>query len=188
MSSGGYERNDERVSNVLSQATIDKALLDHANQQQAQRQGGAGGGQQASTSNYSQGPDRPGITRKDTTSRRDPLTGDLIEEYSGEGEGPAMRAHYNWDEPGKAPSNMPQSQPQQQQRGPTGSYQEPRPGQVQRTNTTISYNTSGDRVEEHDGEGSLRVRALYNDDEDPSTTYRPAPQRHQSERGPSGHY
>ncbi|KAH8154050.1 uncharacterized protein LAJ45_01817 [Morchella importuna] len=187
MSSGGYERNDERVSNVLSQATIDKALKDHEMAQNA-RQGAPTNNQQASS--YSQGPDRPGIARKDTTSRRDPLTGDLIEEYSGDGEGPAMRAHYNWDEPGKAPSNMPQSQQVQGQgqRGPTGSSQEPRPGQVHRTNTTISYNSSGDRVEEHDGEGSLRVRALYNDDEDPSTTYRPAPQRHQSERGQDHRY
>jgi len=135
---------------------------------------------------------QPGIQRKDTSTRRDPLTGDLIEEYSGKDEnGPAMRAHYNWDKPEQAPNTTGSSY------SSGGSYNnnnaaptsQPRPGEIHRTNTTVSYDAAGNRIEEHDGEGTLRVRALWNDDEDTSGVYNPnsgarpqGPPRHQSSR------
>ncbi|KAL0636809.1 hypothetical protein Q9L58_004166 [Maublancomyces gigas] len=188
--SGGGYGDDERVSNVLSQETIDRAIAADADRRQQQQHASAGSHSsgshshgnhshnQSSHSSHSSGPVVPGIVRRDTTTRRDPLTGDMIEDYSGsDPNGPQMRAHYDWDANQQTHSNT-SNQPRSN---------EPRPGEVKRTNTTISYSSSGDRVEEHDGEGSLEVRAMYNEDDNTSSTYRPhAPGRGQSDN--SRHY
>lgn len=69
-----------------------------------------------------------------------------------------MRTHYDWDAAAKEEAQK-QAQKGQQQK----------PAPVKRSNTTISHNAAGDRIEEHDGEGSLAIRAIYNsDDEDTS--------------------
>lgn len=156
-------------------------MADDAARRQQQQHGSSGSHSshshgahsQTHSSHSSSGPVVPGIVRRDTTTRRDPLTGDMTEEYSGsDPNGPQMRAHYDWDanqQTHSHSSNQPRSN-------------EPRPGEVRRTNTTVSYNSGGDRVEEHDGEGSLEVRAMYNEDDDQSTTYRPSgPSRGQSD-------
>lgn len=99
-----------------------------------------------------------------------------------------MRAHYNWDEPEKNPNTTGGAY----RSGGTYHSSDQRPAPVQRVNTITSYDASGNRVEEHDGEGSLRVRALWNDDEDTSNVYNPnsgrpsGPARRQSEQ--SGRY
>lgn len=190
---GNYsgQQEDERVHHVLSQETIDRALAEDASrrqgqQQQASSQSSHSHSSHSQTQQSNRGDVVPGIIRRDTTTRRDPLTGDMIEDYSGsDPNGPAMRAHYDWD----APENTQAHSSSHSSHSHPSSNQQPRPGNLPRTNTTTSYNKSGDRVEEHDGEGSLEIRAMYNQDDDPSTTYRPqGPPRGQSEGGNRNHY
>ncbi|CCX12255.1 Protein of unknown function [Pyronema omphalodes CBS 100304] len=104
--------------------------------------------------------------RPQTKTRRHPLTGDTIEEadldHVQELKGLATRAHHNRENPGESPypdSKQASSAPSK----PEYSKQE--------ANTKVSYDASGNKIEEHDGQGSLPIRALYNEDDDSSRTY-----------------